>query len=159
MQVQEALPLVDLTDDTAVSSNPPKPNNASQKQRGGLPYRCDLCPAQYPNAVGLNKHRQSYHKTSAGICDLAIPLINLKQPGIFQKLAGIGINNYIAVSGPNGENLSLPLINTRNPGNMAALGSTQMVTLGPIRAIPKTQNTAAQQNTNQAPQRQNIQKT
>ncbi|XP_030756602.1 pollen-specific leucine-rich repeat extensin-like protein 1 isoform X3 [Sitophilus oryzae] len=126
----EDLPTVDLTDDSA----PPKPSPTKK----GLPYRCDLCPAQYPNAVGLNKHRQTYHKTAGGMCELGVPLINLKQPGIMQKLSQLGINSYIPMpsAAPDGT-YALPIINTKQPGNVAALGATQMLSLGPVRTIPR----------------------
>ncbi|KAJ8925827.1 hypothetical protein NQ315_009678 [Exocentrus adspersus] len=133
----ENLPTVDLTDDTG----PPQSSPSPQKQRPGLPFRCDLCPAQYPNAVGLNKHRQTYHKTTGGMCELGIPLINLKQPGIVQKLSSLGINNYIPLpsAGPDGM-FALPIINARAPGNVSALGANVMLSLGPVRTIPKPQN-------------------
>ncbi|XP_063907981.1 protein piccolo-like isoform X1 [Zophobas morio] len=137
------LPTVDLTDDTSPVSQPMKTANSQQKppQRQGLPFKCDLCPAQYPNAMGLSKHRQNYHKTNSGMCEIGVPLINLKQPGIFQKLSSMGIFNYIPLptSGPDGM-FALPIINGRNPGNVAALGATTMLTLGPVRNIPRPQN-------------------
>ncbi|CAH0551198.1 unnamed protein product [Brassicogethes aeneus] len=134
----EALPTVDLTDDTPVPSPIKQSTNSPQKQRPGLPYRCDLCPAQYPNALGLNKHRQSYHKTTGGMPELGIPLVNLKQNGIMQKLGQLGINLYIPLPSSGGDGMfGLPIINTRNPGNVSALGATQMLSLGPVRNIPK----------------------
>lgn len=63
----------------------------------------------------------------------------MKTPGIIQKLSSIGINNYIPVPSAEGT-FALPIISTRNPGNVAALGATQMLSLGPVRAIPKPQN-------------------
>lgn len=136
----ENLPTVDLTDDTAP---PSQPAASPQKQRPGLPFRCDLCPAQYPNAVGLNKHRQSYHKTTGGMCELGIPLINLKQPGIVQKLSSLGISNYIPLPSSGADGMfALPIINARSPGNVAGLGANVMLSLGPVRTIPKPQNNA-----------------
>ncbi|CAH1116640.1 unnamed protein product [Phaedon cochleariae] len=131
---EEALPTVDLTDDLSAAQSLSSP----QKQRPGLPYRCDLCPAQYPNAMGLNKHRQTYHKTSGGMAELGIPLVNLKTPGMLQKLSAMGIHNYIPIpsSGPEGT-FCVPIINARNPGNVGSLGATTMLSLGPIRSIPK----------------------
>uniref|UniRef100_A0AAR5QJ63 C2H2-type domain-containing protein n=1 Tax=Dendroctonus ponderosae TaxID=77166 RepID=A0AAR5QJ63_DENPD len=127
---EESIPTVDLTDDCG---------SASQSKKGHvLPYRCDLCAAQYPNAAGLSKHRQVYHKTSMGMCELGVPLINMKQPGILQRLGQLGINNYIPLSsGDSNGTFALPIINSKNPGNVAALGATQMLTLGPVRSIPK----------------------
>lgn len=65
----------------------------------------------------------------------------MKTPGIMQKLSSIGINNYIPVPSSEGS-FALPIISTRNPGNVSAMGATQMLSLGPVRAIPKPQNTA-----------------
>ncbi|KAG5879531.1 hypothetical protein JTB14_029896 [Gonioctena quinquepunctata] len=134
----ETLPTVDLTDDAASMQ---QSSASPQKQRPGLPYRCDLCPAQYPNAMGLNKHRQTFHKTTSGMAELGIPLVNLKTPGILQKLTAMGISNYIPLpsSGPDGT-FALPVINTRNPCNVSNLGATTMLSLGPIRTIPKQLN-------------------
>jgi hypothetical protein len=152
------LPTVDLTDDTSPVSQPMKTANPQQKpnQRPGLPFKCDLCPAQYPNAMGLSKHRQNYHKTSSGMCEIGVPLINLKQPGIFQKLSNLGIYNYIPLpsSGPDGM-FALPIINGRNPGNVAAIGATTMLTLGPVRTIPKTNTVNGTQNANKQVNHQN----
>ncbi|RZC37745.1 uncharacterized protein BDFB_003575 [Asbolus verrucosus] len=150
------LPTVDLTDDSSPVSQPMKSSSPQKpNQRQGLPFKCDLCPAQYPNAIGLSKHRQNYHKTNSGMCEIGVPLINLKQPGIFQKLSSMGIFNYIPLpsSGPDGM-FALPIINGRNPGNVAALGATTMLTLGPVRNIPRPQSSingaqGAKQMTNQ----------
>ncbi|XP_018561778.1 bromodomain-containing protein 4-like isoform X2 [Anoplophora glabripennis] len=148
----ENLPTVDLTDDTGP---PPQPAASPQKQRPGLPFRCDLCPAQYPNAIGLNKHRQTYHKTTGGMCELGIPLINLKQPGVIQKLSSLGISNYIPLPSSGADGMfALPIVNARSPGNVAGMGANVMLSLGPVRTIPKPQNNvgnAAKQLTNQKP--------
>ncbi|XP_072387679.1 uncharacterized protein [Diabrotica undecimpunctata] len=141
--VTESLPTVDLTDD---SPTPPAASSP-QKQRPGLPFRCDLCPAQYPNSVGLNKHRQTYHKTTSGMAELGIPVINLKTPGVMQKLSNLGICNYIPLPSQNTADgtFAVPIINSRNPANLSSIGSTTMISLGPIRSIPKPQNNVNKQ--------------
>lgn len=98
-----------------------------------------MCPAQYPNALGLNKHRQSFHKTG-GPCEYGIPIIDLKQPGILQKLNAIGISNYIPVSGSNDYCLGLPIVNANmiKSTNMNAIGATKILSLGPIRSFPRS---------------------
>lgn len=142
----EKLPTVDLTDDTPPepSRQQAKPAPPKQPQRG-LPFRCDLCPAQYPNSVGLAKHRQTFHKTG-GSCDFGIPLIDIKQPGILQRLNNIGIHNYIPLgaAGVNGT-LALPVINVNslknNPNSLGAIGTSSVLTLGPIRTFQRQQQT------------------
>lgn len=86
---EETIPTVDLTDDSG---------SAGQNKKGQvLPYRCDLCAAQYPNAAGLSKHRQVYHKTSSGMCELGVPLINMKQVRRLKKLK-LPVSENVALS-------------------------------------------------------------
>ncbi|KAK5647321.1 hypothetical protein RI129_002213 [Pyrocoelia pectoralis] len=148
--VESRLPTVDLTDDS-VPDTPrnvqlkQNPNSPQKNGRGAaLPFRCDLCPAQYPTLGGLSKHRQSYHKTGSP-CEIGIPLIDLKQPGILQKLTNLGITNYIPMpsSTPDGH-FVVPVVNlnaARNSTvcNLNALGASSLLTLGPVRSLPKPQ--------------------
>lgn len=137
------LTTVDLTDDIAVDRpSQPKAAQAMQKpgQRRGLPYRCDLCNAQYPGIVELNKHKQCYHKTN-GPCEIGVPLIDLKMPGVIQKLSSLGIFNYIPLPGAGAQGMfGIPVINARNAANASAIAASSILTLGPIRAIPRPQN-------------------
>lgn len=138
-QQQESVPTVDLTDDSPPVNKSPQPPKQSQA-RTGLPFKCDLCPAQYPKALGLQNHRQTYHKASGSMCEYGIPLINLKTPNVMQRLNSFGIYNYIPLSSPTGQDglFALPIVNTRNPGNVAALGANMMLTLGPIKTLSKS---------------------
>lgn len=142
-QSDSKLPTVDLTDDTASEHHPPPPPKPTQPiqrppQRRGLPYRCDLCAAQYPTMLELNKHKQGYHKTN-GTCEIGVPLIDLKMPGVVQKLSSLGIFNYIPLPGAGSQGMfGIPVVNARNAGNAAVLGASSILTLGPIRTIPRT---------------------
>ncbi|KAF5305368.1 hypothetical protein FQA39_LY09197 [Lamprigera yunnana] len=147
------LPTVDLTDDSVpeqiqnnrTQQSSPSPPLSPQQQkngRGALPFKCDLCPAQYPTLGGVNKHRQSYHKTGSP-CDIGIPLVDLKQPGVLQKLSNLGITNFIPMpsSTPDGQ-FALPVVTLNVAKNTAvcnlhALGASSLLTLGPVRSLPK----------------------
>lgn len=149
------LPTVDLTDDTGPdlprtvppkqSLQPPPPAPGQKNGRGAaLPFKCDLCPAQYPTMGGLSKHRQTYHKTGSP-CEIGIPLIDLKQPGVLQKLSALGITNFIPMpsSNPDGH-FALPVVTlnaARNSSicNLNALGASSILSLGPVRSLPKSQ--------------------
>lgn len=73
-----------------------------------------------------------------------MPLVNLKQPGILQKLSSLGIVNYIPLPGAGSEGLfGIPVVNAKNPGSAAAIGATSVLTLGPIRNIPRVQPNAS----------------
>lgn len=141
------MPTVDLTDDTASDDQPPPPpakqpvQQMQQRpvQKRGLPYRCDLCSAQYPSMAELTKHRQIYHKTN-GSCEIGVPLIDLKVPNVINKLSSLGIFNYIPLPGASSQTMfGIPVINAKNATNAAAIGASSILTLGPIRTIPKIQ--------------------
>lgn len=139
---------MDLTDDVAADNTAPSPPKTAQPvqkpvQRRGLPFRCDLCTAQYPSMTELNKHKHFYHKTN-GPCQIGVPLIDLKMPGVIQKLSSLGIFNYIPLPGAGSQNMfGIPVINARNATNAAAIGASSILTLGPIRTIPRPQNNAS----------------
>lgn len=143
------MPTVDLTDDASsdhqraappLSTSKPAPPPQRQAQKRGLPYKCDLCAAQYPTMGEISKHKQCYHKTN-GSCEIGVPLIDLKMPGVIQKLSSLGIFNYIPLPGAGSQGMfGIPVINARNAANAAAIGATSILTLGPIRTIPRTQN-------------------
>ncbi|KAL3287760.1 hypothetical protein HHI36_002224 [Cryptolaemus montrouzieri] len=139
---------VDLTDEPAPSAKQPQKNNTNL----GLPYRCYFCPAHFLNALDLSKHRQDVHKISGGLMDMGIPLINLKQPGILQKLGQLGIHNFIPLttSLPGGT-FAFPIINARNPCNVNAMGATTMLVLGPVKTIPRRRPPNATGGTAQKP--------
>lgn len=138
------LPTVDLTDDVAEAPPPPKPVPqkpiASPSQKV-LPFQCDLCPAKYPNAISLSKHRQSFHKTG-GLSEFGIPLIDLKQPGLVHRLTTFGIYNYIPLpAGASADTtFALPIISATNRNvatNLGNMGVTSILSLGPIRSLPR----------------------
>ncbi|XP_022907917.2 uncharacterized protein [Onthophagus taurus] len=159
------LPTVDLTDDTLPEPNPPPspPQHQKQVQKQNpqaqkvLPFQCDLCPAKYPNLISLNKHRQGFHKT-AGFPEFGIPLIDLRQPGVMQKLTSIGIYNYIPLPGAaNDSTFAVPVISGSNrnvANNLGNIGLNSVLNLGPIRTFMKPQ----QQNNQHHPHHQNHQK-
>ncbi|XP_018327852.1 proteoglycan 4 isoform X2 [Agrilus planipennis] len=148
------LPTVDLTDDSVPDPKPSQQQTnkgvPSSPQKGGnpransasLPHRCDLCPAQYPTPMGLSKHRQSYHKTG-GPCEIGVPLVDLKNPGVLQKLSALGIYNYIPLPGSNTDGcFALPVVSlnaAKNPNvcNLNGIGASSILTLGPVRSLPR----------------------
>ncbi|XP_017773618.1 PREDICTED: altered inheritance of mitochondria protein 3-like isoform X2 [Nicrophorus vespilloides] len=142
----EKMTTVDLTEEPEPPPPPPSaPKQHLPKQHTSsnkvLPFQCDLCPAKYPNSFSLSKHRQTFHKTGSS-ADYGVPLIDLRTPGIMQRLASLGIHNYIPLPGANPDStFALPIINsnTYKNGNLNAIGATSVLTLGPIRMFRATQ--------------------
>lgn len=61
-------------------------------------------------------------------------------PGVIQKLSSLGIFNYIPLPGAGSQGMfGVPVINARNAANAAMIGATSILTLGPIRTIPRPQ--------------------
>ncbi|XP_026277314.1 uncharacterized protein LOC113205758 isoform X3 [Frankliniella occidentalis] len=123
-----------------------------QAAPGKLPFRCNLCNAQYPTNQGLQQHRQTYHKETMGMNtalapgeEMVIPLIDLKQPGVAQRLGQLGIHHCIPLSGLGNQSngyFSLPVVSIDGSrpgaaGNLRSLGASGVLSIGPIKLVPK----------------------
>lgn len=110
--------------------------------------RCNLCLAQYPTAQALATHKQTYHKevdtmAQNGGAELALPVVDLKSPHVLNRLANLGIQNYIPLSqlsAQTGGYFGLPIITidgARNSStcNLGALGATSILSLGPLKHL------------------------
>ncbi|KAK7791229.1 hypothetical protein R5R35_012460 [Gryllus longicercus] len=114
---------------------------------GKLPFRCNMCTAQYPTQQGLLQHRQSYHKESPQAqmnSELVLPVVDLKQPATVNRLNSLGVRHYIPLSqlsNQSGGILGLPIVVLDRgqvpSANVAALGAATILTLGPLRQLPR----------------------
>ncbi|XP_075227912.1 uncharacterized protein LOC142328196 isoform X3 [Lycorma delicatula] len=114
----------------------------SHRSPAKLPFRCNLCNAQYPTQQGLTQHKQTFHKENAG-SEMALPVVDLKQPGLMNRLASLGIRHFIPLSqlqSQTGGVFGLPIVaidNARNPAvcNLGTVGASNVLSLGPMKAI------------------------
>lgn len=113
---------------------------------GKLPFRCNMCAAQYPTQQGLLQHRQTYHKESPSQTgsELVLPVVDLKQPATLNRLNSLGVRHYIPLSqlsNQSGGVLGLPIVSLeggRIPStSLSALGAATILTLGPLRQLPR----------------------
>lgn len=101
-----------------------------------------MCNAQYPTQQGLLQHKQTYHKETPG-SEMALPVIDMKQPGIAQRLSALGIRHFVPLSqlgNQAGGVFGVPIVaidNARNPAicNLGALGASNVLSLGPVKAL------------------------
>ncbi|RZF41032.1 hypothetical protein LSTR_LSTR002664 [Laodelphax striatellus] len=110
-----------------------------------LSHKCNLCNAQYPTQQGLAQHKQSFHKesSSSGV-EVALPVVDLKQPGVPERLASLGIRHCIPLSqlqSMSGGLFGVPIIaidSARSPAqsNLGGLGASNILSLGPLKSIP-----------------------
>ena len=104
------------------------------------------------------QHRLSYHKegstppqtapSAAQIqvgTEMALPVVDLKLPGVVARLSQLGVQHYIPLSqlmSQGGGFFSLPIVNVdgaRNPNvtNLSSVGATSVLSLGPIKMLPR----------------------
>ncbi|KAG8266374.1 hypothetical protein J6590_074207 [Homalodisca vitripennis] len=85
------------------------------------------------------KHKQTFHK-EAQDSQMALPVVDMKQPGISQKLSSLGIRHCLVLANSSGGLFGLPTIPSdiaRNPAvcNLGALGVSKILSLGPAKAL------------------------
>lgn len=108
--------------------------------------RCRLCPAKFSSAEGLIMHQKKVHrvfKTTAS--ELGLPVVDLRNEQTRSKLASLGIYNYIPLSHLNRSVdgvFGLPIVSVQGAANsavcnLAALGADSLLSIGPVKAIPK----------------------
>ncbi|XP_046684072.1 uncharacterized protein LOC124369922 isoform X2 [Homalodisca vitripennis] len=129
-------PLVDLAKDTPT---PSKNYHLNRGSRGSLPYQCNVCNAQYPTLRRMLLHKQTFHKEAQG-SEMALPVVDMKQPGISQKLSSLGIRHCLVVANSSGGLFGLPIVpidNIRNQAvcNLGALGASNVLNLGPTKTL------------------------
>jgi hypothetical protein len=88
------------------------------------------------------QHKQNYHKEAQG-SEMALPVVDMKNPGTIQKLASLGIRHCLVLSqltNSSGGVFGLPIVaidNARNPAvcNLGSLGASNVLSLGPAKAL------------------------
>nr|XP_018901032.1 PREDICTED: uncharacterized protein LOC109033054 isoform X2 [Bemisia tabaci] len=112
-------------------------------QQTKIPYRCNLCNAQYPNQQSLLQHKKSHHRDTGGT-EMALPVVDLKQPGTLSRLQQLGVKFCIPLSQLGNQSgggvFGLPVISidgAKNPAvcNLGALGASNILSLGPIKSL------------------------
>uniref|UniRef100_A0A1B6D9T5 C2H2-type domain-containing protein n=1 Tax=Clastoptera arizonana TaxID=38151 RepID=A0A1B6D9T5_9HEMI len=157
--VTTRLPTVDLTQDTPIRNrNRPKrftcqvcdktfqtqdilnQHMATHRSPSKLPFKCSLCTAQYPTHQALQNHNNHFHKEGS---EMALPVVDLKQQGVVQKLSSLGIRHAIPLSQLTNQSdgtFGIPIIaidNARNPAvaNLGRLGASNVLSIGPLQPI------------------------
>ncbi|XP_016842227.1 probable serine/threonine-protein kinase drkD isoform X2 [Nasonia vitripennis] len=132
---------------------------ATHRQSNKLIYKCGLggCTAAYPSLLALNAHRTSFHRETIhpnppsqqnGNVELALPVVDLQSTNTLTRLHNLGIDSFIPLSQLSAQTsgcYGLPIISidgARNPAvaNLAALGATSILSLGPLRHINSNNN-------------------
>lgn len=111
--------------------------------------RCRLCPAKFSSPEGLMMHQKKVHRVSpsATASELGLPVVDLKNEQTRSKLAALGIYNYIPLSHLSQNRtvnglFGLPIVSVQGAANsavcnLAALGADSLLSIGPVKAIPK----------------------
>lgn len=108
-------------------------------------HKCKICPAKFSTTDGLAFHQKkvhNIHKTTAD--ELGLPIVDLRNDETRNKLAALGIINYIPLTNLNkttGGTYGLPIISVQGAANNAicnimAMGADSVLSLGPVKPIP-----------------------
>lgn len=108
---------------------------------------CRLCSARFSSPEGLIVHQKKVHRVSqpATASELGLPVVDLKNEQTRSKLATLGIYHYIPLSHLNRTAngiFGLPIVSVQGAANsavcnLADLGADSLLSIGPVKAIPK----------------------
>lgn len=146
--VQKAMPCP-IKDCTEVFAN--QENLNRHMQRGHRTpqlriNRCRLCPAKFSSPEGLIMHQKKVHRVfKTTPSELGLPVVDLRNEQTRSKLSQLGIYNYIPLSHLNRSVdgvFGLPIVSVQGAANsavcnLAALGADNLLSIGPVKAIPK----------------------
>uniref|UniRef100_A0A1B6CKP1 C2H2-type domain-containing protein n=1 Tax=Clastoptera arizonana TaxID=38151 RepID=A0A1B6CKP1_9HEMI len=103
--------------------------------RSKLSYNCLLCANKYPSQRALENHNDLCHTNTED--SVVIPVVDLNEPDVLQKLSSIGMKDVIPLSqlssGP-GDMFGFPIMATDNKAAIK-LGATKMLPIGPLQPI------------------------
>ncbi|XP_014242199.1 uncharacterized protein LOC106662539 isoform X2 [Cimex lectularius] len=121
----------------------------THRTQSKLPFECELCTAQYPTQQGLDYHRQKFHgrrtQISSTSVDMALPVVDIRQPGVKQKLLQVGVRHVLMLSQLHNRagtaSFGLPIVPVDLANNQAycSLGDMGVSNLLPLGALQSLQ--------------------
>ncbi|XP_055378336.1 uncharacterized protein LOC129610042 [Condylostylus longicornis] len=107
-------------------------------------FKCKVCPALFSSQDGVQDHQWKQHKIMHSSADeLGVPVIDLRNELTKKKLAALGITNYIPLCNKTSTHcFGFPIVSVQgatnsNICNLLGLGASSVLSLGPVKPIPK----------------------
>lgn len=125
-------------------------------------YRCKLCPTKFATMQSLYVHQRNVHRTAipAGAIgavggvqpqrattadELGLPVVDIRNDDTRNKLAALGIVNYIPLTNLNritGGQFGLPIVSVQGAANaavcnLAAIGADSVLSIGTVKQVPR----------------------
>ncbi|XP_018010461.1 uncharacterized protein LOC108667873 isoform X2 [Hyalella azteca] len=115
-----------------------------QASSARMPYKCHLCTAGFSTQKGQQHHYQQFHQLHLSTNDVAIPVVDLRNPVNVQRMAALGVRSFLPLTNlqnrGGGGIVGIPLLTLENLRNgqmtLQQWGVNDVLTLGP----PKTLN-------------------
>lgn len=104
--------------------------------------KCDSCPVSYPTYQQLHEHKKLFHNS---VSEMGLPVIDFSQQSNLKKLTNLGIFNFIPLANREQGNgcFGIPIVSVQNAMNgtlnssLQALGAGGLLSLGPVKPLPK----------------------
>ncbi|KAK7067325.1 hypothetical protein SK128_006359 [Halocaridina rubra] len=114
-----------------------------QQQQSRMPYKCHLCTAGFSSQKGQQHHYQQFHQLHLSAGDIAIPLVDLRNPVNVQRMAALGIRSFLPLSNLQnrgaGGVVGVPILTLENLRNghmtLQQWGVSDVLTLGPAKTL------------------------
>lgn len=114
-----------------------------QQTQSRMPFKCHLCTAGFSTQKGQQNHYQQFHQLHLSAGDIAIPLVDLRNPVNVQRMARLGIRSFLPLNNLQnrgaGGVVGIPILTLENlhngQMNIQQWGVSDVLTLGPPRTI------------------------
>lgn len=114
-----------------------------QHTQSRMPYKCHLCTAGFSTQKGQQHHYQQFHQIHLSAGDIAIPLVDLRNPVNVQRMAALGIRSFLPLTNLQnrgaGGVVGIPVLTLENLRNghmtLQQWGVSDVLSLGPAKTL------------------------
>ncbi|XP_053648778.1 AF4/FMR2 family member lilli-like isoform X1 [Cherax quadricarinatus] len=114
-----------------------------QQQQSRMPFKCHLCTAGFSTQKGQQHHYQQFHQLHLSAGDVAIPLVDLRNPVNVQRMAALGIRSFLPLTNLQnrgaGGVVGVPILTLENLRNghmtLQQWGVSDVLSLGPAKTL------------------------
>ncbi|XP_042869204.1 AT-rich interactive domain-containing protein 1A-like isoform X2 [Penaeus japonicus] len=114
-----------------------------QHQQSRMPFKCHLCTAGFSTQKGQQHHYQQFHQLHLSAGDVAIPLVDLRNPVNVQRMAALGIRSFLPLTNLQnrgaGGVVGVPILTLENLRNghmtLQQWGVSDVLSLGPAKTL------------------------
>lgn len=114
-----------------------------QQTQSRMPFKCHLCTAGFSTQKGQQHHYQQFHQIQLSAGDVAIPIVDLRNPVNVQRMAALGIRSFLPLTNLQnrgaGGVVGIPILTLENLRNghmtLQQWGVSDVLSLGPAKTL------------------------